>query len=155
MWDKIELAMNPEFEDEEKINPFDMWTGGNFKLKIRNVEGYRNYDKSEIEAASPLLGDDDQLEAIWKKEHSLTELVAPSNFKSYDELKARLHKALGLDGSVQPQTTAESYHQDDAPKAITPKALKAVPAKAAKMDEGFGDDDDESIEFFKKLAQDE
>jgi hypothetical protein len=155
LWDKIELAMNPEFEDEEKINPFDMWTGANFKLKIRNVENYRNYDKSEFEASSPLLSDDDQLEAIWKQEHSLTELVNPSNFKSYDELKARLHKALGLDGSVQPQTTAESYYQDDAPQATAPKALKAAPAKAAKMDEGFGDDDDESIEFFKKLAQDE
>lgn len=156
IWDKIELAMNPEFEDEHATNPFDMWEGANFKLKIRNVEGYRNYDKSEFEASSALFDDDDKLEALWKKEQSLAEFVDPKNFKSYDELKTRLHKALGLDGGTpQPRTTAETAPWDDEP---TPQAF-AKPAKAAvakpapaKMDEGVGEDDDDSLDFFKKLA---
>jgi hypothetical protein len=155
IWDKIELAMNPEFEDEQKINPFDMWEGANFKLKIRKVEGYRNYDKSEFEAAAPISEDDDQLEAIWKQEHSLAELVDPKNFKSYDELKARLHKALALDGgAAQPRTTAESstppWEDDPAPAAAAPafKTAAAKPAPAA-----HDEDDDESLDFFKKLAE--
>jgi len=155
IWDKIELAMNPEFEDEQKINPFDMWEGANFKLKIRKVEGYRNYDKSEFEAAAPISQDDDELEAIWKQEHSLAELVDPKNFKSYDELKARLHKALALDGRTQPRTTAESSTApwDDepaAPAASAPafKTAAARPAPAATVD-----DDDDSLDFFKKLAE--
>lgn len=155
IWDKIELAMNPEFEDEQKINPFDMWEGANFKLKIRKVEGYRNYDKSEFEAAAPISEDDDQLEAIWKQEHSLAELVDPKNFKSYDELKARLHKALALDGgATQPRTTAESstppWEDDPAPATAAPafKTAAAKPAPAA-----HDEDDDESLDFFKKLAE--
>ena len=156
IWDKIELAMNPEFEDEQKINPFDLWTGANFKLKIRKVEGYRNYDKSEFEAAAPLFDDDDAMEAVWKQEHGLAEFVDPKNFKSYDELKARLHKALGLDGQTQVRTTAaETAPWDDepaAPVASAPafKAATARPAPAAVAE----DDDDASLDFFKKLAED-
>ncbi len=96
IFDKINEAMNPAFEDEKPLNPFDMWAGANFKLKIRKVEGYQNYDKSEFESPSALLNDDEKLEAIWKKEYSLKEFLAPENFKSYDELKARLDKVLGV-----------------------------------------------------------
>lgn len=154
IWDKIELAMNPEFEDEEKINPFDMWTGANFKLKIRKVEGYRNYDKSEFEASAPISQDDDELEALWKQEHSLAELVDPKNFKSYDELKARLHKALALDGgAAQPRTTAESAApwEEDTPAQAAAPAFKAAAARPAPV--ATHDDDDESLDFFKKLAE--
>ena len=73
--------MNPQFEDEQAINPFDFWAGANFKLKIRQVEGYRNYDKSEFDSASPLLEDDSELEAVWKKEHSLAEIIDPNNLQ--------------------------------------------------------------------------
>jgi len=98
IFDKLNEAMNPQFEDEKPINPFDLWEGANFKLKIRDVEGYRNYDKSEFESANPLLGDDAALERVWKQEHSLNTFLEASNFKSYDELKAKLNKVLGLDG---------------------------------------------------------
>ena len=98
IFDKITEAMNPEFADETPINPFDMWEGANFKLKIRNVEGYRNYDKSEFADKSALLdGDDEKLEALWKKEFSLKEFTEPSNFKSYEVLKAKLDKVLGFE----------------------------------------------------------
>jgi hypothetical protein len=90
--------MNPQFEDESPMNPFDLWEGANFKLKIRTVEGYRNYDKSEFDKRGPLFSDDAKMEAIWKSEHLLQPFLAPSNFKSYEELEARLNKVLGLDG---------------------------------------------------------
>jgi hypothetical protein len=100
IFDKITEAMNPEFADEEAINPFDMWEGANFKLKIRNVEGYRNYDKSEFADKSALLdGDDDKLESLWKKEFSLKDFTDKSQFKPYDQLKARLDKVLGVSGA--------------------------------------------------------
>ena len=99
IFDKLNAAMNPEFEDENPLNPFDMWEGANFKLKIRKVEGYQNYDKSEFDEAGPLLQDDDQLESIWKSEYALQPFLARVEFKDYDVLKARLYKVLGLDGS--------------------------------------------------------
>jgi hypothetical protein len=141
IFDKINEAMNPAFEDEKPINPFDMWAGANFKLKIRKVEGYQNYDKSEFESPSALLDDDEKLEAIWKKEYSLKEFLAPENFKSYDELKARLDKVLGLDGSpVAAKTTVEQ--------------AKAMPRKPAPVmaDAGIAEDDDD-LAYFSKLAE--
>ena len=139
---KITEAMNPAFEDEKAVNPFDLWVGANFKLKIRKVEGYQNYDKSEFESPSPLLSDDEKLEAIWKKEYSLKEFLAPENFKSYYELKARLDKVLGLDGSpVVAKTTVEQA-----------KAMPRKPAPVAE-DSGIADDDDD-LAYFSKLAED-
>lgn len=157
IWDKIELAMNPEFEDEQKINPFDLWEGANFKLKIRKVEGYRNFDKSEFEGAAPLFDNDDDLEAVWKQEHSLAELIDPKNFKSYDELKVRMNRALGLDGgAAQPRTTAESAKTstapwDDEPAAAPAPAFKTATARPAPA--AVDEDDDASLDFFKKLAE--
>ena len=90
IFDKINEAMNPQFADEAKMNPFDLWNGANFKVKIRNVEGYRNYDKSEFGERGPLSDDDRALENIWKQCHSLQEFLKPENFKSYDELKLKL-----------------------------------------------------------------
>ena len=141
IFDKITEAMNPAFEDEKAVNPFDLWVGANFKLKIRKVEGYQNYDKSEFESPSPLLSDDEKLEAIWKKEYSLKEFLAPENFKSYDELKSRLDKVLGLDGSpVVAKTTVEQ--------------AKAMPRKPAPVAEDAGIADDDDLAYFSKLAED-
>jgi hypothetical protein len=161
IWDKIELAMNPEFEDEQKINPFDFWEGANFKLKIRNVEGYRNYDKSEFEPATALFNDDEELEALWKQEHSLESFVAAKEFKSYDELKARLNKALGLDGNpAAARTTAAQATTppwDDEPAtaaAPVAKTLAPKPAPKKSIDDAF-DEDDGNMDFFKKLAAEE
>ena len=96
IFDKITAAMQPEFEDEQAINPFDFWAGANFKIKIKKVAGYWNYDSSEFAAPAPLLDDDDAMEAVWKQEYSLAELVAPDQFKSYEDLKKRLDYVLGL-----------------------------------------------------------
>ena len=151
IWDKLNEAMNPQFADEDAMNPFDLWTGANFKLKIRNVEGYRNYDKSEFAAPGPL-ADDDEMEKIWKKCHSLQAFLAASNFKSYDELKAKLNKVLGLDGSTAGRTPAAS-------RAVAPteiiEELERAPSPSFKAKEAPKfDDDDDDLAFFNKLAKD-
>ena len=95
IFDKIMEAMQPEFEDETPINPFDFWQGANFKLKIVKKDGFWNYDKSEFDSVAPLLDDDDALEAIWKKEYSLAAVTAADQFKSYEDLERRLKYVLG------------------------------------------------------------
>jgi hypothetical protein len=140
IFDKITEAMNPDFADETPVNPFDLWEGANFKLKIRNVEGYRNYDKSEFADKSAVLdGDDDKLEELWKKEFSLKEFTEKKNFKSYEQLKARLDKALGFE-AVAPRTKAEDF---------VPKTSPDL-EDASSFNTGGVDDDD--LDYFKSLA---
>jgi len=146
IFDKLNESMNPQFEDESPINPFDLWEGADFKLKIRNVEGFRNYDKSELDNSAPLFDDDEQLESVWKSQHSLQEFVNPTNFKTYEELQTKLNRVLGLDGNA-PATTAESSLQAEPPAEI-PSAPAAVQPEVA------ASEDDESLDFFKKLAED-
>jgi len=142
IFDKITEAMNPEFADETPVNPFDMWEGANFKLKIRNVEGYRNYDKSEFADKSALLdGDDAKLETLWKQEHSLKEFLDPKHFKPYDLLKTRLDKVLGFEGEVAPRTKAEDVVVEN----FNDSSLNEIDMKIA----SGGDDD---LDYFKSLA---
>lgn len=146
IFDKLTEAMNPEFEDESAINPFDFWKGANFKIKIRQVEGFRNYDKSEFEAPSELLkGEDSELESIWKKEHSLKEFVSESNFKSYDKLKERLSMVLAM-GEMQPVRAKPVA-------APTPKSnvIEDI-GSSTQFDtkDSFGGDDE--MDYFKSLA---
>ena len=137
IFDKISEAMNPEFEDETPLNPFDFWEGANFKIKIRQVEGYRNYDKSEFDKPSAVLdGDDDKLEALWKKQYSLKEFLDPKNFKSYDVLKTKLDKVLGLDGVAPVKSKAEDT------------ILQTSKSSPSNLDE------DEELDYFKSLAED-
>lgn len=147
IYDKMMDVMQPQFQDESPINPFDLWTGANFKLKIRNVEGYRNYDKSEFDKASPVAnGDEAELEKIYAKCYSLKEFTDPSTYKSYDELKAKLARVLG--GSA-PRTTAEGIELDEV--RSSPKVgatLAAVSASAAVQSDG----DDDTLSYFSKLA---
>jgi len=103
VFDKIKEKIEPQFEDEKKINPFNFWEGANFKLKIRNVEGYRNYDKSEFDVVSAVADSDAEIEKIWKSEHSLKEFVAVKNFKPYDELKGKFDRVLGA-ADFKPRT---------------------------------------------------
>jgi len=142
IFDKITEAMNPEFADETPVNPFDMWEGANFKLKIRNVEGYRNYDKSEFADKSALLdGDDAKLETLWKQEHSLKEFLDPKHFKPYEVLKTRLDKVLGFEGEVAPRTKAEDVVVEN----FNDSSLNEIDMKIA----SGGDDD---LDYFKSLA---
>ena len=142
IFDKISDEMNPEFEDEKAVNPFDFWDGANFKMKIRNVEGYRNYDKSEFADPSPLFGgDDSKIEELWKKEHSLKDCIDPSKFKKYDELKGRLDKVLG---GVAVKTVAENA------KVGSVDTVEELVAAQRKAEPSLEDDDD--MNYFKSLA---
>lgn len=156
IFDKLNEAMNPQFEDESPVNPFDLWEGADFKLKIRNVEGYRNYDKSELDVSSPLSEDDEKLEAIWKSEYSLTEFTDAKNFKTFEELQTKLNRVLGLDGSVNKNAAEDSFG------SMTAKSFKeasSVPQAEVQLKDQASsfvtdDDDDDSLDFFKKLAAD-
>lgn len=151
IFDKINDLMNPEFEDEEPINPFDFWEGANFKLKIRKVEGFTNYDKSEFSSPSALFdGNDQQLEELWKTQFSLQEFLKPENFKSYDELKARLDKALGMSGDMN--MVASLTAEDDEP-AFEKVSVTSKPMSAPSYEEET--DDDDSMSYFAKLAQED
>ena len=142
IFDKISEAMNPEFADESPVNPFDMWEGANFKLKIRNVEGYRNYDKSEFSDKSALFdGEDDKLEALWKKEFSLKEFTEKSQFKPYDQLKTRLDKVLGFEGVAMSKTKAETAVLDTFKEEDLEAIDKKIVAEA-----------DDELDYFTSLA---
>jgi len=137
IFDKITDAMNPPPEfGETPVNPFDLWKGANFKLKIRKVEGFQNYDKSEFDAPTALYdGDDAKLEALWKSEYSLKEFLDPKNFKSYDELKTRLTRVLGA-----PVAAKTSTVETATPSVSEPSIEPSL-------------DDDEDMALFNSLAE--
>ena len=145
IFDKITAAMSPEFEDEKAINPFDFWEGANFKLKIGKVDGYWNYDKSEFEDTSKLFESDDDANKVWKSQYSLAEFTAPTNFKSYDELKTRLDAVLS--GTVKVGNVADEI--DDAPVAKPKVDTKPVSTKV----ETPVVEEDDTLAYFEKLAE--
>lgn len=153
IWDKINDLMNPQFEDEQPINPFDFWEGANFKLKIRKVEGYRNYDKSEFDSPEPL-AEDEQLESIWKQQAPLAEFTDPANFKSYEELQAKLNRVLGLDGSDMANRSVTVEDAEPAP-VVAKEAPAPEPVAADDPPWSTSEDDDDGMSFFEKLAQDD
>jgi len=152
IFEKLQEVMKPEFKDEEAINPFDFWKGANFRLKIRKVAGYTNYDKSEFDSASSLLGGDDvKLEQLWKSEHSLKEFIDPKNYKTYDELKDRLYEVLGGDirASATNSATVESVDSEEL------QEKRSVPIKSKKpvAEEDVSETTD-ALDYFSKLADD-
>jgi len=154
IFDKIKDVMQPQFEDEDPTNPFDFWKGANFKLKIRNVEGYRNYDKSEFEPVSAIADDDAAIEAIWNQQHPLQTFLDAKNFKSYEELKKKLDMV--LKGSPVSSMTADKISEsrmEDEPVAAAPK-MKSASAPVIKTSKADEDDDDDTLSYFSKLAED-
>ena len=145
IFDKLSEAMNPHFEDEKAVNPFDFWEGANFKLKIRKVDGYWNYDKSEFEPVSRLKPTDEEIDKIWKSQYALKAFIDPSNFKSYDELKEKLNKVLTGTRST------ESVEDIDLPPVSNdiPKSSNNFVEK----EETSNDGDD--LSYFSKLAEDD
>lgn len=136
IFDMVNDKMNPEFPGETSVNPFDLWSGCNFRLRARKVAGYRNYDKSDFDSVSALNTDDDEMERIWNTQYSLEELVAPDQFKDYAELKTRFEKAVGLNG-----VRSESAFADEIPVASHEEPTSI-------------DENDDSLDYFKKLADD-
>ena len=153
IFDKVMEAMQPEFEDETPINPFDFWQGANFKLKIVKKDGFWNYDKSEFDSVSPLLDDDDALEALWKKQYSLTAVTAPDQFKTYEDLEKRLKYVLGkkpVQRRVDEELEGESEGRGSyevAEKTVT-QAVSTSPAPKR-----VDSDEDDALSYFQKLAE--
>lgn len=154
---KLQELLNPQFEDENATDPFNMWEGANFRLKIQKVAGYPNYDKSVFDAPSAISDDDAELERIFNQEYSLKELVDPTNFKSYDELKTKFYRVLALgEASSSPSTAAEvddldmsNFGAKDAPEPtlnVMPEAQSTAPSMS------MNDDDDDDLSIFKELA---
>jgi hypothetical protein len=149
IFEKIQEVMKPEFQDEEPVNPFDFWKGANFRIKIRKVGGYTNYDASKFDSMTPLSGDDAQLERIWKSQHALLPFLDSSNFKSYEELKARMQEVLGGDirgGAPTNQKTAEDIAEELVEKKPTLKQKKPV--------EDDVEDESDALSYFQRLAED-
>ena len=146
IFDKIMDVMQPAFQDETPVNPFDLWEGADFKLKIRNVEGYRNYDKSEFSSPAALSDDDSKLEAIYDKCYSLAEFTDPKNYKTYAELKAKLMRVLGQEVEGGAPTLQQEARMNEPTDTPAPKQ----PVSAADMD-----DDDDTMSYFAKLANDD
>tara|TARA_R100000697_G_scaffold38919_2_gene51027 strand:- start:294 stop:1208 length:915 start_codon:yes stop_codon:yes gene_type:complete len=151
IFDKITEAMKPEFEDEKPINPFDFWEGANFKLKIRKVDGYWNYDKSEFDSPTAIASNDEAIEEIWNKQYALKPFLAPENFKSYDELKSKLDKVLS---GVRNTGTAEDVAIPPAAQVSKPDVVAetvSAPTPVVEEDE----DSDETLSYFSKLAEED
>ena len=146
IYDKIVAAMQPEFEDEKPINPFDFWTGADFKLKIRKLDGFWNYDKSEF-APQGTLGDfsDGELEAVYSKTYSLTEFTADSNFKTYEDLEKRLGTVLAARKTVVDMETEEA-EEELVPVAAAPVREEVKPKPST-------DDESDTLSFFANLAE--
>jgi hypothetical protein len=153
IFDKIMEAMQPEFEDETPINPFDFWGGANFKLKIVKKDGYWNYDKSEFDRVAPLLDDDDALEAVWKKQYSLAAVTAPDQFKTYEQLEARLKMVLGHKTS-RPRLDEEVEDEDNDRGSYTPDFTSRRPEPELPVVSSSNDEDeDDALSYFQRLAE--
>ena len=160
IFDKIMGAMQPEFEDETPINPFDFWEGADFKLKIKKVAGYWNYDSSEFDSVSALSADDTELESIWKTEHSLEAFTAKDQFKSYEDLEKRLNMVLGItqraavptvdDEEYEPVVATGGFNDAD----VTPQSSfrQQMSAPSPVKEEAIVEDDD-ALSYFAKLAE--
>jgi len=154
-------VMQPEFEDETPINPFDFWQGANFKLKLQKKDGYWNYDKSEFDRPGPLLDDDDALEAIWKKQYSLSAITAADQFKTYDELKKRLDYVLGnkstrkltVDEETEYDNYAASEQKTVSETEVMQKLEESYKASQSRTETTSSDEDEEDpMSYFSRLA---
>jgi hypothetical protein len=155
IFDKITAAMQPEFEDETPIDPFDFWQGANFKLKAKNVAGYRNYDSSEFAAQGAMLDDDDAMETVWKKQYSLAELIAPDQFKSYDELKKRLDYVLGNKGARRqdPEVADEEETSRGPVRDLDEDLRTELSNLSSSKSSSYDEDEDDTLSYFAKLAE--
>jgi hypothetical protein len=155
IYDKITAAMQPEFEDEDPINPFDFWKGANFKLKIKNVAGYWNYDSSEFGRSEALLDDEEELETIYNKLYDLSEFTAPDQFKSYDDLKKRLDAVLGNKQQLRRPDPEVVEEENDRGGSIDDELtrLSSAASKTPVVEDTTDGDEDDALSYFQKLAE--
>jgi len=155
IFDKITEAMQPQFEDEKPLNPFDFWEGANFKLKIRKVDGYWNYDKSEFDSPSPLADNDDDIQSTWKKQYALSEFSDPTNFKSYDDLKVRFEKVVYGTGTTTTADKIDTPTFDDEESASVVETKSEQKPSVAPVESIDDDSDDDTMDYFSKLVEED
>ena len=157
IFDKIMDSMQPQFPDEAPVNPFDMWNGADFTVKIRKVEGYPNYDASAFKSPSAIAGSDEDLEAIYNKQHDMSEWTDPKNYKTYDELKSRLAMVLGESAprTVREQVSLDTSQAYTAPTAAAPTEPVGAPQPEISTAENTNLDEDDTMSYFAKLAADD
>ncbi len=157
LMDKIMDVMQPQFADETPVNPFDFWGGANFKLKIRQVEGYRNYDKSEFDAPTQLFdGSEAQLEEVYNKLHKLGEFTDPASYKTYAELKKKLYEVIGEADVANTFTTAQNVELNTTKESVTPNSVESSVDEVGptgSSESSAGDSDEDTLSYFAKLAQ--
>ena len=155
IYDKLNSLLNPEFEDEKAINPFDLWEGANFRLKMRQVDGFPNYDKSEFDSISPIADDDDEITKIWTSCYSLQAEIAEDKFKSYEELKKRLNMVMGI---ASDETEEKREEKQETPSILNmTEEFTSSKQKETKVVEQVSEEvdaDDDDLAFFAKLAKD-
>ena len=148
IFDKIMESMQPAFEDETPINPYDFWEGAEFKIKIRKVEGWVNYDKSEFAKPAALYdGDEERLENVYGKLYSLQDFLKPENYKSYDELKSKMNKVLGIDAGASSMDMPAMNVVNETPMTQTATAAPVMD------DLPTASDEDDTLSYFAKLAK--
>ena len=149
IFDKIMDVMQPQFADENPVNPYDFWEGADFKIKIRKVEGWVNYDKSEFSSSSSLYdGDESRLTEVYDKLYSLQDFLEPSNYKTYDELSMKLNKVLGIDAGHAP-VAAPVMNETAAPT----QGMSTASAEAMGTTPVDSSDEDDTLSYFAKLAK--
>ncbi len=154
IFDKLVEAMQPAFKDETPLDPFNLWQGADFKVKIRKVDGYWNYDKSEFAAPGTLNGfDDASLENIWKQSYSLAEFEDAKNFKSYEDLKKRLDLVLGKSSPRPAPRVVDESEEEVVPanwgKEVSDFREKAVAASPVKSES------EDTLSYFASLAEED
>ncbi len=157
VFDKIKASMKPEFEDDPAIDPFDLWAGANFRLRVKQVAGYPNYDDSVFESPSPLLsGDDERLEELWKNEHSLQELISREKFKAPEELQKRLDYVLGTNSASSKSIREQEDELESLVQSAETDIMKELEesysrSKSSPITED--EDEDDALSYFSKLAE--
>ena len=152
IFDKISAAMQPEFDDETPIDPFDFWQGANFKVKITKKDGYWNYDKSEFDTPGTLGNfDDDVLESIWKKAYSLEDFTKADSFKSYEQLDARLKSVLGQKTAPKKDESFDDEDNDRGPELT--EDLRSELNSLSRSSSSVDEDEDDALSYFQKLAE--
>lgn len=154
IFDKLNDAAFPQFPDEPKFDPFNFWEGANFRLRIRKVDGFRNYDKSSFDECGPLFDDDDKLEEVYGRQFSLKDLHEAKNFKSYEKLEERLNKILGNEGSKLASLKAEDLEEDEVPTTFKETSGKKFKEEDEDITNDSSDDDDD-LDIFKKLSEED
>lgn len=151
---KITSMMMPELDSDPSVDVFDPDVGANFRLRVKRVAGYANYDDSAFQAPSPISKDDKVLDGILSAAYDLGEFLKPESYKSFDELDAKFHDVLQVEGKPETATREATWDKPEAETWDEPKAksVRAPRAESKPAPEPVMDDDDPA-KYFEQFAK--